>query len=133
MILMVDDEKCILNLYADFLKGQGYRVLACSSPIEALEVFQNHSSEIRTVISDYIMPGMNGLEFMDILQSRSPNIQKVLMTGYCFDAIPSDIYLLQKPFSIRSLLQVLSERDYPKTCMKMDSFESNLSSSFQNA
>ncbi|MDQ6952137.1 MAG: response regulator [Mariprofundaceae bacterium] len=111
MILFVDDDEEILGLYSSFLKQQGYRVLPCSSPIQALGVFQQHQSNIRTVISDYCMPEMNGLELMRMLQSHTPSIQKIMITGYCFDEIPTNISLIQKPFSIRHLLQVVNERD----------------------
>jgi len=111
MILMVDDEPDILKLYAKFLEIQGYSVLPCSSPSEALEVFQQYQSDIRTVISDYLMPEMTGLELLANLQARSPNIQKIMMTGYCMGHIPSDMAIIQKPFSIKQLLQLLSERE----------------------
>jgi len=111
VILFVDDDEGVLRLYSSFLKQQGYRVLSCSSPTQALGLFQQYQSNIRAVISDYCMPEMNGLELITILQSHSPSIQKIMITGYCLDEIPTNISLIQKPFSIRDLLQVLNERD----------------------
>jgi len=110
MILFVDDHQEILDLYSNFLKQHGYQVLACTSPIQALELFQQYQSSIKTVISDYCMPELNGLALINILQSHNPNIQAIMITGYSDINIPKNIRLIEKPFSVKTLLNVLSER-----------------------
>jgi len=109
MILFVDDHQEILDLYSDFLKQHGYQVLACTSPIQALEVFKQYQSSIKTIITDYCMPELNGLALINILQSHNPNIQPIMITGYSDINIPKNIRLIEKPFSVKTLLNVLSE------------------------
>jgi len=123
MILLVDDEPSIVEIYSQLLVQQGYTVIPCSSATEAWEQFLKHQSQVQTVICDYFMPDMNGLELLAMLKTYAPNLQKIMITGYSVQNIPNDITVLQKPFSIRSLLQVLSERDCRRTCVPADILE----------
>ncbi|QEM67791.1 response regulator [Geobacter sp. FeAm09] len=79
VVLVVDDDKTILNYTAELLTGMGANVLACNSPVEALEIIREKSVAI--VVSDYYMPEMTGLELFSRMREFSHSIVKILMTS----------------------------------------------------
>jgi CheY-like chemotaxis protein len=91
------------------LERLGYETLPAPSPGQALELFMAHSGRIALVITDVVMPEMNGRELAKRLKEVSPNLKTLFMSGYTADVIAqrgeleSDTPFLQKPFTMRDL------------------------------
>ncbi|MEW5735611.1 MAG: transporter substrate-binding domain-containing protein [Thermodesulfobacteriota bacterium] len=110
-ILVVEDEGQILKLCKMTLERQGYKVLSAQTPGEALLLCEKHIAEIDLLLTDVIMPGMNGNELKERITSLRPEIKTIFMSGYTADTISHRGVLaqgtnfLQKPFSPRELAQ----------------------------
>jgi len=106
-ILLVEDEPAILTLNTTALRRLGYRVIAASSPKQALQVADEHDGDIDLVITDVIMPEMNGRDLVETLQARRPRLKRLYMSGYTDDIIAQHgvldpgVPFLQKPYSMR--------------------------------
>jgi DNA-binding response OmpR family regulator len=109
-VLLVEDETAILRLCKLQLEHNGYEVLAASTPEEALETCRVHDGPIHVMVTDVIMPGMNGRELSTNVAELRPGTRFVFMSGYTSDVVSKDGFphngfrLLQKPFSVRDLL-----------------------------
>ncbi len=108
-ILLVEDELTILNVVTMILATQGYTVLQANTPAEALLLAKEHPGEIRLLITDVIMPKMNGKDLANGLQSLYPQLRCLFMSGYTADAIAQHgvlhegVNFIQKPFSLSDL------------------------------
>jgi nitrogen-specific signal transduction histidine kinase/CheY-like chemotaxis protein len=107
-ILMVEDEAQLLDANAEFLRSIGYSVSCASSGPEALELIAN-APQLDLVISDVVMPRMNGREFADRLLEMRPNTKILFVSGYADDVVllagisTLGTPYLQKPFSLKQL------------------------------
>ena len=82
-ILIVDDEQSIINMFHDYLMEYGYKVLTRGSSREALALMQSEGgSDVALLITDMVMPEMNGLELAHNIHSMYPDLPVILMTGY---------------------------------------------------
>lgn len=110
-ILVVDDEEDILSFIRDILERKGYKVLATNSPVYALDLFRKISDEIDLVITDIIMPLVNGRELISHFKSIKPDIRIMAISGYDAGKIgekDSDIdVFIRKPFESVYLLSVV--------------------------
>ena len=101
--------KQILKLGQRALSQQGYSVLAAATPGQALSLAAQHRGRVQLLITDVVMPGMNGKELKEQIESIQPGIQCLYMSGYTADVISSHgvlddgLFFLQKPFTLRSL------------------------------
>jgi two-component system cell cycle sensor histidine kinase/response regulator CckA len=108
-ILLVEDEPALLKMTSLVLKNSGFRVLPASSPAEAIRVADEHAGEIHLLLTDVIMPGMNGVDLAKELNSLYPEIKQLFMSGYTGDAmahhgmLDENINFIQKPFSLQDL------------------------------
>ena len=108
-ILLVEDEPAILRMTARLLENAGHRVLAAASPAEALEAARRHGDAVDLLLTDVIMPGLNGRELADRLLAERPGLRCLFMSGYSADAIArrgemdDDVHLLRKPFTAAEL------------------------------
>jgi PAS domain S-box-containing protein len=108
-VLLVEDEPAILKMGRKMLEMQGYRVLASSTPGEALKTAGEHQGEIHLLITDVVMPQMNGRELADRLLALSPGIKTLFMSGYTANVIAHSgvlekgVNFIQKPFSLKEL------------------------------
>jgi PAS domain S-box-containing protein len=109
-VLVVEDEKTVLKLAEVILQDLGYLVLTANLPAEAIKIVQNHLPKtIHLLLTDVIMPDMNGNQLNDAILSLCPTIKTLFMSGYSFDTIackgilPEQVNYIQKPFSARSL------------------------------
>jgi PAS domain S-box-containing protein len=104
-ILIVEDEISILEIAKKMLEIIGYRVLVAPSADLALASAKAHGADIRLLISDVIMPGMNGRDLADRIQAFCPDIKILFMSGYTADVIAhrgvldAGVHFIQKPFS----------------------------------
>jgi len=102
-ILLVEDDEGVRRLLATMLARRGFRVLDAASPLEALDLFAAHEAEIALVLTDMVMPGMNGRELVKRLQAVRPELKVVYMSGYTNDVLVSTgalrpgMAFLQKP------------------------------------
>jgi PAS domain S-box-containing protein len=108
-ILLVEDELGLLNMAAMILTRQGYTVLSANSAKEALRLAQENAGRIDLLITDVIMPEMNGKELTHALQSRNPQLKSIFMSGYTADVISQHgvleegVNFIQKPFALPDL------------------------------
>jgi len=108
-VLLVEDDPSILKMGKSMLERLGYRVLASGSPHEAIGLAEKHRSEIHLLITDVVMPEMNGRDLADRLQSLYPDIKNLFMSGYTADVIAhrgvlnEGVRFIQKPFSMQDL------------------------------
>lgn len=108
-ILLVEDDPTILAMGQAMLESFGYTVLAASTPDEAIRMAEEHPAEIPLLITDVIMPAMNGRDLSQKLQARYPNLSCLFMSGYTADVIvhrgvlEESVHFIQKPFSMQGL------------------------------
>ncbi len=102
-ILAVDDQPGVLTLVSEILEGYGYKVLTAGHAEEALRLSREYDGAINVLLSDIVMPGMNGLELASRLQAERPGMHTVFMTAYSDDlqakrrVIASGARVLSKP------------------------------------
>jgi PAS domain S-box-containing protein len=108
-VLLVEDEAAILELGREMLSALGYRVLAAASPSEALARAEDYAGRIDLLVSDVVMPGMNGREMARRLAARLPGLRCLFISGYTADVIAhrdvleEGVLFLQKPFGMGDL------------------------------
>ena len=112
-ILLVEDEDAVRGLASRILEKQGYRVIAAQHGREAMEIASKEEGHIHLVLTDVVMPGMNGRGLVERLSGIRPRIKSLYMSGYTDDDIirrgfiePSKSFL-QKPFTSDALLQTV--------------------------
>jgi two-component system, cell cycle sensor histidine kinase and response regulator CckA len=106
-LLIVDDEKSILKATADTLAHIGYQPLCASDGLRALELFAEHTDSIRMVITDALMPNLDGTLLARAIHRLSPNLPIIMMTGVLEATPPNDgsvIEMLRKPLKVEQLL-----------------------------
>ena len=114
-ILMVEDDINILEMGKTILEKFGYKVLTAISPLEALEIVKEHGDSIELLITDLIMPGMNGRQLADSVAKLYPGIKVIYTSGYTPNVIMQsgvirdNINFIQKPYSIHDLLLKVRE------------------------
>lgn len=114
-ILLVEDEKAVLTMTAKILEKQGYTVLAANAPHEAIRLAREHTARIHLLITDVIMPQMNGRELWDQLRTWRPEIKCLFMSGYTANVIVNrgvleeGVNYIQKPFVTKTLISKVYE------------------------
>ncbi len=122
-LLFVDDEKNILNSLSRLFKNENYNILTALSAEQGLKLAEEN--DISLVISDHLMPGMNGVEFLAGLKEAAPKTIRILLTGYAdmdttIDAInKGEVYrYLVKPWNDKALLILVRQ------CLEVKELES---------
>lgn len=114
-VLIVDDVEEIRNLIKNILEPLGYKVLEAVSSINALDIIQRYKKKIHVLLTDVIMPQMNGRELAEAIQAKRPEIQVVFMSGYTDNVIAKHGILdpgtafIQKPITAIKLTSKLRE------------------------
>jgi CheY-like chemotaxis protein len=112
-ILLVEDESNLRGLVRECLEKQGYTVLEAGDGTAALQVTQGYAAPIHLLLTDVVMPGINGRELAMRIASLRPDIKVLYMSGYTEEAIgreaDAEIILLQKPFSLTLLKEKVRE------------------------
>jgi PAS domain S-box-containing protein len=115
IVLLVEDEESNLALCKALLERHGYMVLAAGSPAEALSMAENHPGGIHLLLTDVVMPGMNGKDLKEKLSVFKPGLKCIFMSGYTANVIAhhgvleEGIHFLQKPFSVKTLAEKVRE------------------------
>ena len=114
-ILLVEDEPTILEVTTTMLEMQGYTVLAAGTPGEAIRLAREHIGEINLLMTDVVMPEMNGRDLAKNLLSLYPQLKRLFMSGYTANVIAhhgvldEGVYFIQKPFSIKEMAAKVRE------------------------
>jgi CheY-like chemotaxis protein len=114
-ILLVEDEPWILDLSKALLEDMGYTVLTASTPGEAIHLAEEHAGRIHLLITDVVMPEMNGWDLAKRLLSLYPELRSLFMSGYTANVIAhrgvleEGIHFMQKPFSMSDLAAKVRE------------------------
>jgi two-component system, cell cycle sensor histidine kinase and response regulator CckA len=113
-VLLVEDEEVVRNFAARALKRQGYKVLEASTGVEALEVMEKNKGKIDLVVSDVVMPEMDGPTLLKELRKTNPDLKIIFVSGYPNDAFKESLggeefAFLPKPFSLPQLAAKVKE------------------------
>jgi CheY-like chemotaxis protein len=114
-ILLVEDEPMILEMTVAMLERLGYTVLPAGTPDEAIRLAQEHASEIHLLLTDVVMPDMNGRDLAKNLLILYPNLRRLFMSGYTANIIAhhgvldEGVHFIQKPFSMKKLAAKVRE------------------------
>lgn len=109
-VLVIEDESAVRNMMSLVLRYNGYTVFEASNGTEALSIFHQHKDQIGLLLTDVIMPGMNGRELADQITAINPNVKVLYSSGYSDNIIvhhgilEEGINFLQKPFAPSLLL-----------------------------
>lgn len=114
-ILLVEDEAQVRKLIRAILIGAGYRVLEAAGPLEALRLSEQFTEQIELLVTDVVMPTMNGRELAELLKRTRQQTRVLYLSGYTEEAIAqhgvvdSSVSLLQKPVTPDALLERVRE------------------------
>ena len=114
-LLLVEDEAMLLNINSEILEQLGYTVLTAASPAEALRIAGQHKGKIELLITDVIMPEMNGRDLAEKISALYPGIKLLFMSGYTANVIAhhgvldDGVHFLQKPFSLNDLAEKVKD------------------------
>ena len=109
-ILVVDDEPFVLDVVEAFIEQLGHKVLLASSGHEALEVAREYDGKVDLLLTDVMMPKMNGLELAKTVVTDNPDVKVIFMSGCLQPAIDSqntpcfENGFVKKPFSSKTLI-----------------------------
>jgi PAS domain S-box-containing protein len=112
-ILLVEDEMALREITASILQSAGYRVIDADTPAKAIQLADTHPEPIHLLLTDVIMPHMNGVELSKRLKAFRPELKVIFASGYGGDelarqlSVATDAVLLAKPFSKNSLLALV--------------------------
>ena len=108
-ILLVEDEPMILDMTTSMLEQLGYKVLAATTPGYAISLAREYNGEIHMLMTDVIMPEMNGRDLAKNLLTLYPDLKRLFMSGYTADVIAhhgvldDGVHFVQKPFTMRTI------------------------------
>lgn len=114
-ILLVEDDESIRKMATVMLEHIGYTVLTTETPMEAILLCQDIGTRIDLILTDVIMPGMNGKEMVDKIESLRPGIKALFMSGYSSEVISQRgvtegiVHFIQKPFDMHALNEKIIE------------------------
>jgi two-component system, cell cycle sensor histidine kinase and response regulator CckA len=109
-IIVVDDDAAVRSIAARILAEEGFRVFEASDGDEAIRLAERHRPEIGLVVSDIVMPRLNGIELLERLSRIHPALPVVLMSGYTSAelmsrALVAPCGILTKPFAPEALIE----------------------------
>jgi two-component system cell cycle sensor histidine kinase/response regulator CckA len=114
-ILLVEDEDPVRAVNARALSARGYTVLEAASGVEAMEIIQERGAPVDLVVSDVVMPEMDGPTLLGELRKLYPDLKVIFVSGYAEEAfrknLPEgeDFNFLPKPFSLRQLVETVKQ------------------------
>jgi two-component system cell cycle sensor histidine kinase/response regulator CckA len=115
-ILLVEDEEGLRALNARGLASRGYTVIQAGNGVEALEELERQGGHVDLVVSDVVMPEMDGPALMKELHKRNPDIKIIFVSGYAEDAFDKSLpdhkqfkFFLPKPFTLKQLVSAVKE------------------------
>jgi two-component system cell cycle sensor histidine kinase/response regulator CckA len=118
-ILLVEDEEGLRSLNARGLRSRGYSVIEASNGIEALEALEEKNGAVDLVVSDVVMPEMDGPTLLKTMRGRNPGLKIIFVSGYAEDAFEKSLpenqqfAFLPKPFTLSQLVAAVKETMTP--------------------
>ncbi|QWV98647.1 response regulator [Geomonas nitrogeniifigens] len=107
-ILLVDDEPQLRAMLHDLLIGRGYDVIQAIDGQDALEKFKQNQQNISLVVTDIVMPRMDGISSYKIMRTINPSLDVIYMSGYVPERpLPEGVNILVKPFSPVDILKAI--------------------------
>jgi CheY-like chemotaxis protein len=117
----------VLKMTTRMLAGQGYTVLAASTPSEAIRLAEQYAGEIHLLMTDVVMPEMNGRVLARNLLALHPGLKRLFMSGYTAEVIAhhgvldEGVHFIQKPFSVADLATKVRDALAPRCMTDHDS------------
>jgi CheY-like chemotaxis protein len=108
-ILVAEDSEIVRLLVNDMLESFGYNVLVAESPERCIEIARGYQGTLDLLLTDVVMPGMNGMELIHLLRETRPELKVLFMSGYSSNVIAhhgvldQKVDFVQKPFTVQSL------------------------------
>ncbi|MGH6741932.1 MAG: response regulator, partial [Bradyrhizobium sp.] len=118
-ILLVEDEDGLRSLNARGLRSRGYSVIEAANGVEAIEALEEKNGEVDLVVSDVVMPEMDGPTLLKEMRGRNPNLRIIFVSGYAEDAFEKSLpeneqfAFLPKPFTLTQLVAAVKETMAP--------------------
>jgi two-component system cell cycle sensor histidine kinase/response regulator CckA len=118
-ILLVEDEEGLRSLNARGLRSRGYSVIEASNGIEAMEALEQKNGAVDLVVSDVVMPEMDGPTLLREMRTRNPNLKIIFVSGYAEDAFEKSLpeneqfAFLAKPFALSALVEKVKQTMAP--------------------
>lgn len=138
-ILLVEDEESVRSVTREVLETEGYRVLEAQDAIDGIRLCEQHQGRINLVLTDVVMPGMNGRDMARKLVEMHPELRVIFMSGYTDNPVLREAFAdcctvyLQKPFTVQTLREkvraVLNGRTLeaePHDCLSEDRTQTSL-------
>jgi two-component system, cell cycle sensor histidine kinase and response regulator CckA len=119
-ILLVEDEEGLRSLNARGLRSRGYSVIEASNGIEAMEALEQENGAVDLVVSDVVMPEMDGPTLLKTMRGRNPDLKIIFVSGYAEDAFEKSLpenqqfAFLPKPFTLSQLVAAVKETMTPQ-------------------
>ncbi|HCE67909.1 MAG TPA: hypothetical protein DER40_10425 [Geobacter sp.] len=110
-VLLVEDNDMVREMVREMLEAAGYRIIATADPHRALELVAGNNVAVDLLVSDVVMPGMNGPELYERLVLHAPSLKVVYISGYPMNpamrggTLEDEVSYLQKPFTAEALLE----------------------------
>jgi two-component system cell cycle sensor histidine kinase/response regulator CckA len=115
-ILLVEDEEGLRSLNARGLRSRGYSVIEASNGIEAMEALEQKNGAVDLVVSDVVMPEMDGPTLLKAMRERNPDLKIIFVSGYAEDAFDKSVLrddeqfaFLPKPFALSALVEKVKQ------------------------
>jgi two-component system cell cycle sensor histidine kinase/response regulator CckA len=111
----VEDQAAVADITREMLVRAGYQVLVAGDPMRALEISAGYQGPIQLLLTDVVMPRMNGERLQQAIRAQRPDIAVLYMSGYTDDALACHgvlrpgVHLLEKPFTRERLLEKVRE------------------------
>jgi two-component system cell cycle sensor histidine kinase/response regulator CckA len=119
-ILLVEDEDGLRSLNARGLRSRGYSVIEASNGVEAMEALEQKNGAVDLVVSDVVMPEMDGPTLLKAMRARNPDLKIIFVSGYAEDAFDKSVLrddeqfaFLPKPFALSALVEKVKQTMAP--------------------
>jgi two-component system cell cycle sensor histidine kinase/response regulator CckA len=118
-ILLVEDEEGLRSLNARGLRSRGYSVIEASNGVEAMEALEEKNGAVDLVVSDVVMPEMDGPTLLKTMRGKNPDLKIIFVSGYAEDAFEKSLpenqqfAFLPKPFTLSQLVAAVKETMAP--------------------
>jgi two-component system, cell cycle sensor histidine kinase and response regulator CckA len=106
-ILVVDDEPTIRTLIAMILNAAGHNVVPASNGLEGISLYRSSPRRFDLILTDLVMPVMDGIQFVKLVRATNPNAKIVCMSGYTEEPLPHNVEFVPKPFQPAQLLECI--------------------------
>jgi len=108
-LLLVDDERALLDLLKKYLERLGFSVEACLSPEDALRAFESDPQGYALVLTDLTFPGMNGEQMLERMRTLNPRQRAIISSGYPYEPTSKYTGFLLKPYAPKMLVDLIAK------------------------